>query len=90
MPGWTIAPTLTSMYCYGVTSQEPCQNKVELISAYIHATTAYAQAVSDLQFKIPTTVQSEYKSLYFKSEESREAVECARRNLEWHVAQHGC
>jgi hypothetical protein len=67
-----------------------CREKVALFDKYQRATRRHAEAVETLQSKTGTTLRTEYDVLYDAAEGLRKDARAAQRDLERHVAEHGC
>jgi hypothetical protein len=67
-----------------------CQQKDRLMREYRLATDAYSRSVQQLHEKMGVSAKVEYERLAVEAEQSRTRSEEARREMELHVAHHGC
>jgi hypothetical protein len=74
----------------GEVQPEKCREKMVLFDNYQLATRRHAEALKRLQTKTGTTSRAEYDRLYEAAESLRKDARGAQRDLERHVAEHGC
>ena len=67
-----------------------CQQKDRLMKEYRLTTDAYSLAVQQLHDKMGVSDKVEYEHLAGDAEQSRRKSEEARREIDLHVAHHGC
>ena len=67
-----------------------CEEKMRLVSEFEAATKKFAEAVSELQYKMGTSQKADYERLGHATDEARVKSEQARLALEQHVVAHGC
>ena len=67
-----------------------CREKTALFDKYQYATRRHAEALERLQAEMGTTARAEYDLLYDVAEGLRKDARAAQRDLERHIAEHGC
>jgi hypothetical protein len=67
-----------------------CEEKARLAMEYEATTSAFCEAVTELNRKIGTSPKEEYRRLERISTEARVKSEQARLALEQHIASHRC
>ena len=67
-----------------------CEEKSRLAKEYEAATAAFSEAVKELNRRIGTSPQEEYRRLERISSEARVKSEQTRLALEEHIAAHHC
>jgi hypothetical protein len=75
---------------HGKVEQGKCREKLVLFDKYQLATRHHAEALDSLQKKTGTTSREEYDRLYEAAETFRTDARAAQRDLERHIAEHGC
>ena len=71
--------------CVGI-----CEHKTRLLALYEQAARAYSDAVGKLNRIIGVSLKTEYEAQYRMAEALRHDALAAQKNLEEHVASHGC
>ena len=67
-----------------------CAEKYRLLKLYSLRTGDYSRAVTKMQGKCPTYTWEDYTALYGIVADAWKQCDYARRNLEWHICDHGC
>jgi hypothetical protein len=67
-----------------------CREKLALFDKYQYAARRHAEALERLQAEMGTTARAEYDILYDAAEGLRKDARAAQRELEQHIAEHGC
>jgi len=67
-----------------------CQDKLRLVDLYEQATRAYSDAVGRLNRIMGTSSRTDYQAHYRMTEALRLDALTAQKNLEEHIALHGC
>ena len=67
-----------------------CEQKTRLVASYEQAARAYSDAVGNLNGIIGISSRTEYEAQYRMVEALRHDAVVAQKNLEEHIASHGC
>ena len=67
-----------------------CQDKLRLVALYEQATRAYSDAVGQLNRIMGISSRTDYEAHYRMTEALRLDALTAQKNLEAHIALHGC
>jgi hypothetical protein len=67
-----------------------CGEKAALLGAHQEAVKRHSQAVAELRRNMGTSSRAEYESQFRITEALRMDAEKAQKDLERHVADHGC
>jgi len=67
-----------------------CEQKTELVASVQQAARAYSDAVGNLNRIMGISSRTDYEAQYRMAEALRLDALAAQKNLEEHVASHGC
>jgi len=67
-----------------------CQDKLRLVAFYEQATRTYSDAVGQLNRIMGISSRTDYEAHYRMTEALRLDALTAQKNLEAHIASHGC
>jgi hypothetical protein len=71
-------------------SPQPCTEKRRLAGEYRTYTDQYNRSVKALHQRTGVLQKAAYRELFRSTEQARALSEKARRDLERHIAEHGC
>jgi hypothetical protein len=71
-------------------SKEACPTKFVLMSAWQSAAEIYSKTVAELSHKIGVLPKADYEKLSRLADEARKRSIQAQKDLEAHMAEHGC
>ncbi len=70
--------------------KDSCPTKAALLAAWQNAAEIYSKTVADLAHQIGVLPKSEYERLKTAAESARKRSSQAQRDMEAHIAIHGC